>query len=454
MEQVIRKVPPQNLDAELSLLATLYAFNDKISEVNSQLGLLPSHFYRKVNQEIYAAFVQLDSKSEKVDAVTLQEVLRTSRAFQDAGGDFYLDKIIDTVPSSTNYGSYVTIIKNKANLRALIEFSQGLIGKAYEESDEARALLEEAERQIFSLNDTGQSGGFKYARDVADETFELVVKAIDNRIQGNQEVMGVPSGLRDLDKYTQGFQDADLIILGARPSMGKTALCLQIALNISVEQKLPTIIYSLEMPARALMARLFSQKAGIHGDALRQGLLTESQRKKLTQSMLKIGSSPLFINDNNAVTLYDIRNDVRRLERELKEQGSELRMIIIDYLQLITYRGRANSVQEQVAEISKGLKGIGREFNVPIICLSQLSRKVEDRANKRPMLSDLRESGAIEQDADLVMFLHREDYYDRKNDEIQGQAELILAKHRNGATGDIQLEFDKNTTSFKNVAKG
>jgi replicative DNA helicase len=389
----------------------------------------------------------LDRASESVNYLTLEEKLKHSRSFAESGAALYLDKIIDYTPAA-DVESAARIIAQKSRLRRLIGLCQDVSAKAFSESHEPDELVEKAEREIFDLTRADRNSSYAHCKDVADETFIRISEAYKNKLEGREVLRGVPSGIPDLDKLTYGFQDSDFIVLGARPSVGKTAFCLQMAMN-AILQDYPTVVYSLEMPAQQLMFRLFAMHSRVSAESMKKGHLSKTQSAKLARALAHLSEAPLYINDKSSITLYEIRNDVRRLAKELTAKGSELRMIIIDYLQLISSTERRQNEQERISEISRGLKGIAREFNVPLICLSQLSRKVEDRADKRPMLSDLRESGAIEQDADLVMFLHRPDYYDKKTPEIQGLAEIILAKHRNGSTGDVMVRFNKETTSFE-----
>ncbi|MCO4781123.1 MAG: replicative DNA helicase [Candidatus Cloacimonetes bacterium] len=447
----IQRVPPQNLDAEESVLATIFAFpDDSFDQI--QASLEPEHFYRKIHQVIYKAAKDLALKSRSIDYITVADELKTSRIFNESGGSAYLDKLMSIIPSSSNYMSYVQIIVEKASARQLIEAANFILSESYEETTPVKDLLEKAENQIFSIGKTSEDRFAKHAEFYAEEAWKFIAEAS----AGDGATSGVSSGLSELDQITMGFQESDLIILGARPSMGKTAFVLQLCKNIAVDQKIPLVMYSLEMPGRQLMNRIFSCMAKINGSKLITGhKLTSSDISGLVKAQGEVSSSPLYINDSGSMTVYDMKNDLRRIRKELqdRDETAEIGMVVIDYLGLIRATDANMNEYEAVTQISKDLKGMAKEFKVPIICLSQLSRGVESRADKRPMNSDLRSSGAIEQDADLIMFLYRDEYYNPNAEESKGKAELIVAKHRNGPTGTVHLAFDKNNASFYNMSR-
>jgi replicative DNA helicase len=444
MENYSGRVPPYNLDAELCLLNLLIARPDKILEISSDLSL--SHFYKAVHQEIYEAILALDRLKEHPDCITLEDKLQGSTVFQESGGGAYLEKVSNAIPNTLNALSYSRIIREKAKLRQVIRVSNDLLTRAYNESEDASSLIEQAESSIMAISEVKVEKSYQHAKKFADDAFNVISNAYH---KGDGSSSAVPTGIKDLDALTLGFQESDLIILGARPSMGKTAFSLQLALNIAVHQKLSTVVYSLEMPGKHLVTRMFSNLARIDGMSLRSGSISEGEIRCLIKAVGEVTASPLWVNEAPGLTLLDIRNDLRRLQREFAhDESKRLRLVIIDYLQLIASTERRANDQERVAEISRGLKNLAREFKIPVVCLSQLSRKVEERQKKRPVLSDLRESGAIEQDADLVMFLHREWYYDREKTELKRVAEVIVAKHRNGPTGDLKLDFDQDTGAF------
>ncbi|PCJ17234.1 MAG: replicative DNA helicase [Candidatus Cloacimonadota bacterium] len=446
----IQRVPPQNLDAEESVLATLLAFPEDCFD-QIQASLEPEHFYRKIHQVIYKASKDLSIKSRKIDYITIAEELKSSRIFNDAGGTAYLDKLMSIIPSSSNYMSYVQIIVEKASKRQLIEAANFILSESYEEKVPVTELLEQAENQIFSIGKTSDDKFSKHAEYYAEEAWDFITEAVANK----GGTSGVSSGLADLDKLTMGFQESDMIVIGARPSMGKTAFVLQLCKNIAIDQKLPLVMYSLEMPGRQLMNRIFSCMTKINGSKLITGdSLSQTEVKALMKAQGQVSSSPLYINDTGSMTIYDIKNDLRRVRKSLqdKDEKAKIEMVVIDYLGLIRSSDPKMSEYDSITKISQELKAVGKEFKVPIIVLSQLSRNVESRSDKRPMMSDLRSSGAIEQDADLIMFLYRDEYYNPNADESKGKAEIIVAKHRNGPTGIVHLAFDKNNASFYNMS--
>ena len=320
---------------------------------------------------------------------------------------------------------------------------------AFEEPEDVDIFIQQAEANILQIAEVREERTFRHIKSIAEHAFEEIANAY---YDSKETMPGIISKLSDLDNLTLGFKRGDMIILGARPSMGKTALALHLARAVCVEQKLPTALYSLEMPAEQLMTRFFSAQGKIDGRNLQVGKLNAKEIGDLNRALSALSSSPMFINDQSAMTLYDIRNDLRRMNRKLEPDKQKIELVIIDYLQLVLSTEKKSSEQERVAELSRGIKNIAREFQVPVICLSQLSRKVDDRKDKRPMLSDLRESGAIEQDADQVMFIHRPEYYEPDVVEERGKAEIIVAKNRNGQTGTAVVNFDKSTGRFQNLA--
>ena len=447
-EDRLQSVPPHNLEAEQNLLATLLNFPEKIQEVQGKIRR--QDFYKKLHQDIFQAIYDLDAGGDEVDFVTVGDRLRSFQTYQEQESESYLEHLTQIVPGSANPATYVKILGDKARRRRLIQTLRESMSRTYDASEEIEPLLQDVEQKVFKIADFATEKSYRPAREIADESWEIIAR-IHN--QDSDQPQGVPSGFKDLDQLTNGFQSSDMIVVGARPSMGKTALCLQLALHASLRAKVPTIIYSLEMPGRQLITRMLSSLAEIDGMNLQRGKLTNSDISRLTRALGDIDTSPLYINDYAGMTLPDIRNDLRRLERKISrgKDPKHLGLVIIDYLQLIRSTDKKPSEQEKVAEISRGLKGIAREFKVPIIVLSQLSRKVEDRKEKQPLLSDLRESGAIEQDADLVILVHREEYYQPDKTELRGITELLVRKHRNGPTGEVKVHFDRRTGTFKDL---
>lgn len=449
MEESLRRIPPHNLDAEMSLLSLLVNFPEKLPEVQAELKR--EHFYKRVHQEIFQAVLELDRRQMSIDELVLVDHLKQSQIFRDAGGAAYLAQIAAITPNF-NHMSYVKIIVQKSRLRRLIEISNLVLSRSYSEED-ADSLVADAEKEILKVAELREEKRYAHASRYAEESWDTVADLVRIRSEGGTPNVGIPTLLSELDSLMMGFKRQDMIVFGARPSMGKTAFCLQLARNLAVEQNEPVILYSLEMPGMQIMMRVLSALAGINGTRLLKGDLNQQDIQNLGQAVARVQESPFFINDQNAMTLLDIKNDLRRLTRELRERNQKLGLVVIDYLQLILSNENKASEQERIAEISRGVKAIAREFDVAVLALSQLSRKVESRQDKRPMLSDLRESGSIEQDADLVLFLHREEYYDPKNEEVKGLAEVLVAKNRNGPTGSAHMRFDKSTARFTDKAR-
>lgn len=447
--QELDYIPPHNLDAEQTVLANFLSLSmDDSRRMEVFQRLKPNQFYKKIHQEIFKALQALDARSENIDYITLANELEGNRIYEDMGGKSYLDKLTAVIPRA-NVISYVEIIAQKAKARHLISICKDLLEKSYSGEEDTKELVELAEKKVFEIAQFSEEAGYQAAGKFATEAFDMIAEVFEDK--DGKVVPGVATGFKDLDKLTLGFKPGDMVILGARPSMGKTAFCLQIAKNVAVDRREATVIYSLEMPGTQLVTRLFSNLARINGMNLLSGKIRTEEANRLTRAVMELQQSPLFINDKSGMTLYEIRNDVRRLARELSQEGKTLSMIVIDYLQLIGSSEKYSSEQVKISDFSRGVKNLAREFKVPVICLSQLSRKVEDRADKRPMLSDLRESGAIEQDADQVLFLHRPEYYSPENAEEKGVAEVILAKNRNGPTGSVKLHFDRNNACFQDL---
>ncbi|MBT3786593.1 replicative DNA helicase [bacterium] len=449
-EDRLQSIPPHNLEAEQNLLATLLNFPEKVQDLQGKVRR--EDFYKKIHQEVYQAILDLDSSGDEVDFVTVGDRLDSSRTYQEQDGRVYLEGLMQIVPGSANPATYAKILTDKSRRRKLIHILREFMSRSFDTSEEMEFLLQEVEQRVFGVADFSSEKSYRPAREIADESWEIIAQLHN---QDDSQTRGVPSGFKDLDQLTNGFQESDMIVVGARPSMGKTALCLQLALHASLKCEVPTIIYSLEMAGKQLINRMLSGIAEIDGMNLQKGRLSDNEISRLTRALGQIDAAPLFINEYAGMTLPDIRNDLRRLGRKLSrgKNPQKLGLVIIDYLQLILSFDKKPNEQERIAEISRGLKGIAREFKVPIIVLSQLSRKVEDRKEKQPMLSDLRESGAIEQDADLVIMVHREEYYSPDKPEFRGITDLLVRKHRNGPTGDVKVHFDRRTGTFKDLAR-
>lgn len=436
------KIPPQNIEAEQSVLGGILIENEAINRVMEILA--PEDFYRESHRKIYHALIELSERDEPADLITTTNELRKKGELEAVGGASYLAYLIDSVPSAANIEYYARIVKEKAILRKLIETSTEIITQSYEDRTDVEAFLDEAEKAIFEISEKRVKPSFFPIKEIVKESF----KTIEQLYKKKELVTGVPSGFKELDRLTAGFQPSDLIIVAGRPSMGKTAFCLNIAQYAAIEGRIPVAIFSLEMSKEQLVLRMLCSEAQVEGTRLRTGYLGESDWPKLTMAAGTLSDAPIFIDDTAALSVLELRAKARRLK---SEHG--LGMIIIDYLQLMKGRGKAESRQQEISEISRSLKALAKELNVPVIAVSQLSRKTEERTGNRPQLSDLRESGAIEQDADLILFLFREEVYHR-TEENRGKAEVIIGKQRNGPIGKVDLAFLDKYTSFKDLYKG
>lgn len=437
----IKHIPPHNLEAEAAVLGAILINPESMNKVVEILE--PDFFYSPQNKLIYEAIFILYNQNKPIDGLSLAEYFKSRNQLDEIGGVEYLGELgLDTVLSS-NIEYYAEIIKENALKRRLVNAGTIIIEEVFK-NPEAKTSLEIAEKTIFEIAQQKNSQEVQLISNLLMET----VEQLEYRYNNKGSYTGVPSGFYDLDALLAGFQKSDLIILAARPSMGKTAFALNIAQNIGIEQKIPVLIFSLEMSASQLTQRILCSEAEIDAQRARTGELNGSEWEKIADFMNKLHEAPILIDDSSGVTLSDIRAKARRIKTKYPDLG----LIIIDYLQLIEDKTMLDRNQA-ISGISRGLKALARELNVPIIALSQLSRKVEDRNDKRPMLSDLRESGAIEQDADVVMFVHREEYYDKENPELKNKAQILVAKQRNGPTGNVDLLFFGATTKFKNKMK-
>jgi replicative DNA helicase len=438
------KLPPQNLEAEQSVLGGILIENEAINRVMEILD--PDDFYRDAHRKIFNALINLSERDEPADLITLTNELRKIDQLDSIGGASYLASLIDSVPTAANIEYYAKIVKEKSILRKLIQTSTEIITQSYEDRGDIEVFLDEAERAIFDISEKRVRPSFFSIRDVVKESF----KTIERLFQKKELVTGVPSGFKELDRMTAGFQPSDLIIIAGRPSMGKTAFCLNVAQYAAVENKIPVAVFSLEMSKEQLVIRMLCSEAHVEGTRLRTGFLNESDWPKLTIAAGNLSEAPIYIDDSAALSVLELRAKARRLK---SERG--LGMLIIDYLQLMKGRARVESRQQEISEISRSLKALAKELNIPVIAVSQLSRKTEERTGNRPQLSDLRESGAIEQDADLILFIYRDEVYNRAEDNPnRGKAEVIIGKQRNGPIGKIEMAFLDKFTTFKELYKG
>jgi replicative DNA helicase len=445
LENPFERVPPQSLEAEQATLGSILANPDALLKV---VELVKARdFYRNAHKLIYEAIIELFDRSEPVDIVTVSELLKDKESLDDVGGRSYINDLALAVATSENVAHYAEIIRDKSLLRSLIQAGTEIVYTAYEEVD-ASIAIDKAEQVVFNISQAGRPDDLVPVKDIIPYSYEQ----IEDRFNNKGKLMGVATGFYDLDTYTSGFQKSDLIIVAARPSMGKTAFCLNIATHVSLNEKKPTLVFSLEMSKEQLVQRMLCSEAEVDAGRIRTGEILPQDFTKIAQAMGRLGDAPLYIDDSPGISLMELRAKARKLRMELGDLG----LIVIDYLQLMEAReggskGNDNRVQE-ISAISRGLKGIARELKTPVIALSQLSRAVESRQDKKPMLSDLRESGSIEQDADLVMFIYRDEYYTKELTEKPGIASIIIAKQRNGPVGEVELLFRNNITKFLNPA--
>ncbi|HAR62108.1 MAG: replicative DNA helicase [Candidatus Margulisiibacteriota bacterium] len=436
------RLPPQNLEAEQSVLGAVLIDKDAFSKIVDMIKSVS--FYRDAHKMIFEAMISLYEKSEPIDIITITNCLREKNLLDAVGGSYYLTQLINSVPTSANITYYAKIVDEKALLRDLISAGSEIVRCAFDESLSVESAIDQSEKIIMNVAQMKIREGFIPIKDILSPVMDRIESIYDKK----DALIGIPTGFTDLDQMTSGFQKADLIILAARPSMGKTAFCLNIAANIALKNKLPVAIFSLEMSKESLVQRMLCSDAEIDAQRLKTGNLHDHEWKKLTRAIGRLSEAPVYIDDTASVSLLELKAKARRLQAE---RGISL--IIIDYLQLMQGgKSRNESRNQEISEIARGLKSVGRELNVPILALSQLSRAVEQRQEKIPRLSDLRESGEIEQTADLVCFIHREDYYNAQV-ENGNEAEIIIAKQRNGPTGSVKLFFKKEITKFHNIEK-
>ncbi|MDQ0201003.1 replicative DNA helicase [Neobacillus ginsengisoli] len=436
------RLPPQNIEAEQAVLGAIFLEPSSLTMASEIL--IPEDFYRAAHQKIFNVMLKLNDLGKAVDLITVTEELAAAKLLEDTGGVSYLSDLAGSVPTAANIEYYARIVEEKSLLRRLIRTATGIASDGYSREDEVEALLSEAEKSILEVAQRKNAGAFHNIKDVLVRTYDNI-ELMHNRVG---DITGLETGFVELDRMTAGFQRNDLIIVGARPSVGKTAFALNIAQNVAKKTGENIAIFSLEMGAEQLVMRLLCAEGNIDAQRLRTGSLTDEDWGKLTMAMGSLASSGIFIDDTPGVRISDIRSKCRRLKQE-----HGLGMILIDYLQLILGSGRSGeNRQQEVSEISRSLKQLARELQVPVIALSQLSRGVEQRQDKRPMMSDIRESGSIEQDADIVAFLYRDDYYDKES-EAKNIIEIIIAKQRNGPTGTVQLAFVKEYNKFVNLER-
>ena len=438
----IGRMPPHSIDAEQAVLGAIIINSRAMNDVSSIL--LPGDFYREAHRIVFEAMLEMSYKGSPIDMLSLSEFLRDKNLFEKVGGVAFITHLSNISPSAANATYYAKIVKDKALLRNLINAASDIADSAFAGSDDIVNLLDNAERKVLAISASHDTGSAVPVKSLLKEA----IGRIEMAYEAKGGLTGLPSGFDDLDRLTSGLQPSDLILLAARPSMGKTALTLNLAANVALRKKKSVAFFSLEMSSIQLLMRLISSESGVDSKQIQRGDVSPDEWAAIMGACDNLYNAPLYIDDNSNINVAELRSRARRIQ---SEHGLDL--IIIDYLQLMQGRhtGSNDNRQQEVADISRSLKSLARELKVPVIALSQLSRSVENRQIKRPMLSDLRESGSLEQDADIVMFLYREDYY-IKDTENQNITELIVAKHRNGPVDTVRLFFDKEITRFRNLA--
>lgn len=444
-------VPPQDIEAEQAVLGAIFLDADALVEAMAVIE--PQDFYRRAHQIVFRSMIALNDRNENIDIITLKSQIESENTLEDVGGISYLTELSQVTPTASGVAHYAKIVKDKSTLRELIQAATKIVKEGYSQEGSVEEIVEAAEKGILNVSEKRNSTGFQAIADVLNSTMEH----IDRLSQQNEEITGLPTGYPELDKMTAGLQPEELIILAARPAVGKTAFALNIAQNIGTRTDRSVAIFSLEMGAESLVNRMLCAEGTIEAGHLRTGQLTEQEWHNLIMAMGSLSNTSIFIDDTPGIKVSEIRARCRRLAQEKGNLG----LILIDYLQLIEGSGR-ESRQQEVSEISRQLKKLAKELKVPVIALSQLSRSVEQRQDKRPVLSDIRESGSIEQDADIVAFLYREDYYQRqgteedKNEEEQAVddvIEVIIEKNRSGARGTVELLFKKEYNKFASISR-
>ncbi|HJD15335.1 MAG TPA: replicative DNA helicase [Candidatus Enterococcus stercoripullorum] len=444
-------VPPQDIEAEQAVLGAIFLDADALVEAMAVIE--PQDFYRRAHQIVFRSMIALNDRNENIDIITLKSQIESENTLEDVGGISYLTELSQVTPTASGVAHYAKIVKDKSTLRELIQAATKIVKEGYSQEGSVEEIVEAAEKGILNVSEKRNSTGFQAIADVLNSTMEN----IDRLSQQNEEITGLPTGYPELDKMTAGLQPEELIILAARPAVGKTAFALNIAQNIGTRTNHSVAIFSLEMGAESLVNRMLCAEGTIEAGHLRTGQLTEEEWHHLIMAMGSLSRTSIFIDDTPGIKVSEIRARCRRLAQEKGNLG----LILIDYLQLIEGSGR-ESRQQEVSEISRQLKKLAKELKVPVIALSQLSRSVEQRQDKRPVLSDIRESGSIEQDADIVAFLYREDYYQRQGTEddknedeqaVDDVIEVIIEKNRSGARGTVELLFKKEYNKFASISR-
>lgn len=435
------KVPPHDIEAEQAILGCM--LTDRDSVISAIEVLKADAFYREDNKAIYSAILSLYAKSEPIDIITVKAELVETGNFERVGGLEYLASLPERVPTTSNVEKYIKIVDEKAMLRSLINSANELVALGYDETEDVDNIMDMAEKKIFDLSQKKNSKGYTSIKDVLVESFAKLEELYNQK----GKLSGTPTGFADLDLRTSGLHDSDLIIVAARPAMGKSAFAINIATNVALQAGKGVAIFNLEMSKEQVGNRILCSEAMVDSNKIRTGQVEDDDWVKLASTLGRLSEAPIYIDDTAGISIMEIRAKCRKLKLE-----KDIGLVVIDYLQLIQASGRNSSREQEISEISRSLKVLAKELNIPVIALSQLSRGVEKRDDKRPMLSDLRESGAIEQDADIVIFLYRDDYYN-EDSEKKNVAEVILAKHRGGSTGTVDLAWLSSYTKFANLEK-
>ena len=438
----IAKIPPHDIEAEQAILGSMLIDRDAVLSVTQFIKA--EDFYRDDNRAIYTAIINLYNKSEPIDVITVKAQLVEDGMFEKVGGLEYLATLPDKVPTTANIDTYIQIVEEKSLLRQLIKTSNELIELGYSQTEDIEVIIDQAEKKIFDVMKHKNQRGYFSIKDILVESFVQIEKMYNQK----GVLSGLRSGFVDLDKKLSGLNKSDLILIAARPSMGKSALAINIATNVGIREKIPVLLFSLEMSKEQVGNRILSAEAMVDNEKIRNGKMDESDWVKLVSAVSPISEAPIYIDDTAGISIMEIRSKARKLKLE-----KDIGLVVVEYLQLIQGTGKRGATREQeISEISRSLKILAKELDIPVIALSQLSRAVEQRTDHRPMLSDLRESGAIEQDADIVMFIYREDYYNPETPR-KGIVDLIISKHRTGSIGNIELLWLPHYTKFANLTK-
>jgi len=441
VESHIDKLPPQNIEAEQSIIGAILIDNEALPKALEVIGI--DDFYKTSHRKIFRSMVELFDRNEPIDLITLTDFMKRSDELEAVGGVSYLSSLVNMVPTAANIKYHSKIVREKGLLRSLLRSATEIASKVYEDNLEAEEMVDYAEKSIFDISDKRVKASFITLKELIKSSFEMIEHLYDKK----EAITGVPSGFRDLDELTTGFQKGDLIVVGGRPSMGKTSFTLNIAQHVGLESRETVAIFSLEMAKEQLAFRMLCSEAMVNSNSIRKGFIKKEDWHKLTGAASKLTGAPIFIDDSSGITVLELRAKARRLKME-----HGLSLVIVDYLQLMRGKGSFERREQEISDISRSLKALAKELSIPVIAVSQLNRSVEQRRPPTPMLADLRESGAIEQDADVILFLYRDEVYNKDTPANKGEAEVIVAKQRNGPIGKVNLTFNSSCTRFLNRA--